>query len=97
LRRIIQRRRKKGFEIVPVLEVVDSQGWGSRAEKFPTVHHVFTREKLKATFHANHWCKFWKKNSKKPSCNKFSMALIWRFGGKERKLVFERLARSKEN
>jgi len=82
---------------LPVLEGVDSQGWGSRAEKFLAVHHVSTMEKLKVVFHPNHWCKFWRKNSKKSSCNEFSMALIQRFGGKERKLVFERFARLKEN
>jgi len=53
---------------LPVLEGVDSQGWGSRAEKFLAVHHVSTMEKLKVVFHPNHWCKFWRKNSKKSSC-----------------------------
>jgi len=46
---------------------------------------------------SSHWFKIWRQNSKNHSQSEFSKALIRRFGGKERNLVFERLARQKKH
>jgi len=78
---------------LPAIEGLDQQGSISRAEKFLAVHNVSAKENLKVEFIANHFFKFWRKNSKKPFWNEFYMPLIWRFGGKERISMFEKLDR----
>ncbi|WVY99279.1 hypothetical protein V8G54_025349 [Vigna mungo] len=40
---------------------------------------------------ANHWFRFWKKKTKNPSWEELAEALIRRFGGRDRALVFETL------
>ena len=60
------------------------------------------KERLKLAFisregSASPWFSFWRKNSKNPSWEEFSMALNRRFGGKERIFVFKKLAKIKQN
>jgi len=63
---------------------------------------VSAKERLKLAFISmegsiSHWFSFWRKNSKNPSFEEFSMVLNRRFGGKERSFVFEKLAKIKQN
>ena len=87
---------------LPGFEGEDPMGWLARAEKFFEVQNVIAGERLKLAFismegSASPWFSFWRKNSKNPSWEEFSMALNRRFGGKERSSVFEKLAKIKQN
>ena len=87
---------------LPMFEGVDPMGWLARAEKFFEVQNVSAREKLQLAFisvegSASSWFVFWRKNSKNQSWEEFSLALICRFGGKERSSVFEKLAKLIQN
>jgi len=81
---------------LPIFEGVDPMGWLARAEKFFEVQNVIGRERLKLAFISMEgsgcpWLSFWRKNSKNPSWEEFSMALNRRFGlGERRGVLFLR-------
>jgi len=95
------RTRTKRVEL-PIFEGMDLQGWISCTKKFFEIHKVLAKERLGLALintegNASHWFNFCRQNSKNPSWNEFSLALIWRFEDKERSSVFERLARLKQD
>jgi len=82
---------------LPMFEGSDPHRWVSRAEKL----NVSAMEKLKLAFismegSANHWFSFRRKKAKNHSWEEFTATLIWRYGGKERSSVFEKLAKIKQ-
>jgi len=71
---------------LPNFEGLDSHGWISRAKKFFEVQEVAAKDRLRLTFismegSANHWFKSWRQQTKNPTWEVFSEALIRIFGG----------------
>ena len=67
-----------------IFEGVDPMGWLARAKKFFEVQNVLAKGRLKLAFismegNVTPWFSFWRKNSKNPFGEEFSMALNRRF------------------
>lgn len=82
---------------LPSFEGSDPLGWIARVEIFFEVREVKTSEKLRLSFismegNAVHWFQFWCQESKNPTREEFTTALLRRYGGSSRRTVFEKLA-----
>jgi len=74
----------------------EKSGWDSRIDKFFEVQNVSAKDRLRLAFIStegseNHWLKFWRQKTNNHSWEEFTMvlALIKRFGERERNPIFE--------